>query len=368
MMMIPSTLGRYLARSYLINFLFFLLALLSIVYLFDTVELIRRANKRADIPLALILQMGFLKLPQVGQLIVPFAILFSAMFTFWQLNRRHELVVVRAAGLSVWQFLIPFLGIALAAGILQVGMINPVGALFVGKFKQMEHAHLSRDKSQISIFKEGLWLRQPLSDDGYVILHAASFQQRDWTLNKVFALFFDQEDRWTGRIDADTATLKKGQWAFKEAILHSPESGSLPEKKDIHILPTTLTTSDIENSFSSPDTMSFWRLPGYIRTLEETGFDPSRLRIHYQSLLAQPLLFLSMIILAATVSLGPPRRGGGITLMGMGVLIGFSIFFLSSFLQALGASHQIPVALAAWSPALISFLLGLSVMMTLEDG
>jgi lipopolysaccharide export system permease protein len=41
---------------------------------------------------------------------------------------------------------------------------------------------------------------------------------------------------------------------------------------------------------------------------------------------------------------------------------------MSSFLQALGASHQVPVILAAWAPALISLLLGLTVMMNLEDG
>jgi lipopolysaccharide export system permease protein len=41
---------------------------------------------------------------------------------------------------------------------------------------------------------------------------------------------------------------------------------------------------------------------------------------------------------------------------------------MSSFLQALGASQQIPVILAAWSPSLICFLLGVTVMMNLEDG
>ena len=48
--------------------------------------------------------------------------------------------------------------------------------------------------------------------------------------------------------------------------------------------------------------------------------------------------------------------------------IGFLVFFLSSFLQTLGASQKIPVVLAAWSPAMIAFLLGLSVMMNIEDG
>jgi lipopolysaccharide export system permease protein len=75
-----------------------------------------------------------------------------------------------------------------------------------------------------------------------------------------------------------------------------------------------------------------------------------------------------MVLLAATVSLMPPRQRGTFALIALGVFIGLIVFFMSNFLQALGTSHQIPVPLAAWSPAIICLLLGASVVMTLEDG
>src|SRR5690606_30300204 len=112
----PPTLTAYLARLYALSFLGLLGILLAIVYLFDTVELLRRAAKFEDVPLSLVLQMGLLKLPDVGQVVLPFAILFSALYTFWLLARRHELVILRAAGLSVWQFLGPIVGVAVLAG------------------------------------------------------------------------------------------------------------------------------------------------------------------------------------------------------------------------------------------------------------
>ena len=49
-------------------------------------------------------------------------------------------------------------------------------------------------------------------------------------------------------------------------------------------------------------------------------------------------------------------------------MIGFVVFFMSNFLIALGASHQIPVFLSAWSPALLCLLLGVAALLTLEDG
>src|SRR5262245_23436646 len=118
-MKISPTLSAYLARSYFVNLLFLLLLLLGILYVLDSVELIRRASKRPDVSLGMVMQMAFLKLPKEGQTLFPFAILYAAMFTFWKMTRRFELVVVRAAGFSVWQFLTPILAVALLAGVVQ---------------------------------------------------------------------------------------------------------------------------------------------------------------------------------------------------------------------------------------------------------
>lgn len=379
-MKITATLFRYLARTYVVNMLLLLLAFLSIIYLFDTVELLRRASKFSGVSIGLVLQMGLLKLPEVGQVLFPFAILFSAMFTFWQLTRRSELVIVRSSGFSVWQFLAPIIAVALFVGVLQMTIINPLGAVFLGKFDEMERKYLSREKDQIAFFKEGLWLRQAYEDggeeEGYVILHAPRIDQSDWALRQPSVLFFDYEDRFLQRLDADEAYLEPGRWLFKNVIVHDMKASRSFEnaaqqnyvRHNVFTLPTALTRQDVEESFSSPASMSFWRLPSHIQTLEEAGFDASRLRVHYQSLLSQPLMFAAMILLAATVSMRSSRQRGGLILIGLGVFIGFVVFFLSSFLQAMGGSGQIPVVMAAWLPSLVSLLIGLSVLMRLEDG
>lgn len=365
-MKVTATLGAYMARLYAQNFLFLLLALLGVIYLFDTVELIRRASKFEAVPLGLVLQMGLLKLPEVGQILFPFAILFGAMFTFWQLNRRYELIVVRSAGFSIWQSLAPILGVALLIGVLQITVVNPIGALLIGKFEQLERLHLERQSSAIAVFDEGLWLRQEIENDGYVILNAKAIEQQDWRLKDLHVLYFDQDDGFLQRVDAPQALLVPGRWVFEDARLYTADGASLDFNEVT--LQTDLTVEDIQDSYASPETMSFWELPGYIKTLEATGFEVAALKVHYQKLLAQPLLFAAMVLIAASVSMRPPRSGGGLKLVSIGIFTGFVVFFLSSFLQALGASHQIPVILAAWSPALICFMLGLSVVINLEDG
>jgi len=102
--------------------------------------------------------------------------------------------------------------------------------------------------------------------------------------------------------------------------------------------------------------------------MQQTGFDARPLQVHFQKLLSMPLLFLAMVFLAAAVSLRPPRKSGGLLLVLVGISLGFVVFFMSNFLQALGASSQIPTFVAAWFPSIITFLLGIGAIMTLEDG
>lgn len=361
----PLTLSVYLIKNYLVNFLMILLGLLAVIYLFDTVELLRRASNREDVLITTILAMGLFKLPQVGQMIFPFAILFSGMLTFWQLTRRHELVIVRSAGLSVWQFITPILLTVFMIGVLKIALINPLGALMIGKYENLEADHLKNSNSLISLSDQGLWLRQK-NDEGMAILHAENIKMPDWELRDVLVFFFDNENSFLRRIDAKTSTLDTGVWTFNETVINA--LNELPEKSDFVTLATDLTIGELESSFAAPETVSVWKMPNYIKILEETGFNAISLKIYFQQLLSQPLLFMAMILLAASVSLRPPRLRGTATLIMSGVIIGFVVFFASSFLQALGSSQQIPVIAAAWFPAIITFVLGISALMALEDG
>lgn len=386
---LTPTLSRYLARHYIINLLVLTAALMTVIYLFDTVELIRRASDKPDVSLIAILQMSLLKLPEVSQTMLPFAVLFSAMYTFWQLTRRYELIVVRASGFSVWQFLMPLIAVAALFGILQMTVINPVGSILIQKYEQLQHKLLSKERNEIAIFQEGLWLRQailiepetpapppdpaqteqvqPALVPGYIIFHAEKIKQPEWKLQNITVLYFTEENGFLQRVHAQEAVLGEASWRMTGVQIYKGKA-VVPEMLETFELPTSLTREDIEESFSSRASMSFWKLPGYIATLEETGFDAAALRVYYHNLLSQPLMFAAMILLAATVSMRPPRMQGSFLLIVFGVFIGFLVFFLSSFLQALGTSRQIPVIMAAWAPAAICFLLGLSAMLNKEDG
>ncbi len=363
---LPPTLSRYLFWQFLYNFALLLCGLLIVIYIFDTVELLRRAAKVEGLPVSLILQMGFLKLPDTGQQIFPFAVLFSALFTFWQLTRRSELVVVRAAGLSVWQFMMPLVFAAMLVGVLQMAVINPIGAMLIGKFERLEAEQLAKDESLITLSGQGLWLRQKNADEGTILLHAARVEQPNWVLRDVMVLYLDNQDSFVRRLDAQDARLTTSSWVFSNVTLN--QSGQAPETIAQVTLGTTLSIDKIENSFADPKTVPFWKLPSYIRTMNGTGFNAVPLKIEFQALIAKPIFLAGMILIAACVALRPQRQGGTTVLIIIGVILGFVVFFLTNFLQALGASGQIPILMAAWFPPMIYCLMGVGGLMILEDG
>ena len=363
-MRIFGTLGRYFARKFLLNFLVLSMILLGIVYLFDTIELLRRADGSRNVSTAIIFQMGVLKLADTGQVIAPFIVLFATLATFWKLSRQREIVVLRAAGFSSWQFLGSVVLTGLGLGIVFTTLVNPLGARLIERFERMESNYIISGNNEIALFSDGLWLRQS-RDNGYVILHARRIKRPDWQMRNVMALFFDDKHRFVKRYDTDHARLDKGKWIFRNPVIS--RSGASSQRSDSKNLATDLTPADIEESFSSPETIPFWHLPGFISVMEQTGFDAAGLRVHFHSLLAKPFMFAGMILIGALLATRPPRFQHTGKLIAGGVMIGFIVFFAANFLEALGASHQIPVVLGAWTAPLITLLLSATAMISIEE-
>jgi lipopolysaccharide export system permease protein len=124
----------------------------------------------------------------------------------------------------------------------------------------------------------------------------------------------------------------------------------------------------MQESFQSPDTLSVWALPSFISLLESAGFSSVRHRLHFQTLLALPLLCGTMVLVAAGFSMRPTRRGGVARMIGSGVASGFALFTLSKVAEEFGQSGALPAVLAAWAPAGAGLMLATSLLLHLEDG
>jgi len=364
-MRVSSTLSFYVGRQFIVCFLAVFFGLMSVVFLFDLIELLRRAATLPNATLGIVIRLSLLKQPKLAQEMVPFVVLFSAMIAFFRLARSHELTVVRAAGVSVWQFLLPVMVDVALIGAFTLTVVNPVSAVLYARYEQLE-AQIFRGQSSLMVVSSaGVWLRQAEGGTNSVV-HATRVNPATMRLQDVMILTFEGEDKFLGRIDAKEADLKSGYWLVHDASVMVP--GQPPHIEKEYELPTEMTRERILDGFGAPETISFWDLPGFIRTLEAAGFSATRHRLYWQRSIAGPLLLLAMVLIAATFSLRPPRRGGAIRLMTGGIGTGFVLFFVSNLVAALGQAGSIPVLLAAWAPAIVSSLLGTTMLLHLEDG
>ncbi len=224
------TLFGYIARQFLGWCGGVFVALLSIVFLLDYVELIRRAGERPDATLLVLLEMATLKQPQMAQQIMPFVILFGTMMAFWRLTRSNELVVARAAGVSVWQFLAPPLAGAVFIGVLMITLFNPIASIMQASYERLEDRIMRNNDERLELLRTGLWLRQSDGSGVQSIVHADRYIAKDNSLRGVMFLFIADDRTLSRRIDASQAQLTDGEWQVEDGSVWRPDR--VPEHFD----------------------------------------------------------------------------------------------------------------------------------------
>jgi len=364
-MHLSASLSGYIARRFLASIGMVFTIIVSVAFLIDLINLGDRASGHDGTGFGVVLGMALLRLPGIAQKVLPFAVLFGTMLTYIWLTRTNELIVTRAAGISAWQFLLPSLVLALAIGAFVITVFSPLASALIARYERMEAELLRGQESLLSVSPGGLWLREGDGDKQFVI-HAGRVASSGAELGDVIIFAFEGEDRFVERVDAVSAVLREGYWQLDDVLVTRPDMSA--ERFDRLELPTEMTIHRIQDSFASPETMSFWELPAFIKTMEKAGFSALRHRIHWHSILAVPLLLAAMVLVAATFSLRLTRRGrlGLFVLAGLGT--GFLLYFVSDVSLALGMSGSLPAILSAWAPATIFAMLGSALLFYLEDG
>jgi lipopolysaccharide export system permease protein len=359
-----NTLGRYFSAKLLTMILVVYGVCIMLVFFIDFVEMMREAAK-VEISAAQVLFLTLMRLPAFAELILPFAVLIGSITAFLMLSRSSELVIVRASGVSIWQFLTPAILVGLLIGIFAVTVYNPLAAraklaadqLFADTFASKGGGGDKTDTAR--------WIRQD-GPDGQSILYARATANRGTTLAWLTLLQFDLNKKFIERIEADKANLRQGYWELDNANVFS--SGALPQLYKRYLVSTFLDLNQVTESVDTVESVSFWDLPGFIEFAGKAGLSTTAYKLQYQQLLARPCLMVSMVLLAATCALKPFRFGKIQTMVIAGLSGGFGFFILVELSRKLGMSGYITAGVAAWAPIAIGSFLALTILLHQEDG
>lgn len=337
----------------------------SIIFLIDYVEVSKSLGQRGDLSSFQIVGLLLLKSPNIILVLLPFAFLFGTLSAFVGLNRRSELIAMRAAGMSAWRFVLPAAGMAALMGALTVTVLNPVATVLADQYDRFAAQQSQSDTRA----KTGeIYLRQ---GDGkqQTVIHARTQDADGHLLDASFWTFAIDETeipRFLTRIDAKEAELRPGGWQLSNARETSP--GETPKFYNNLTIPSNLSPDRAFSRFAAPQSTNFWQLPGTIVQIETSGFSAAGYVLRLNQLLATPLMFAAMTALGAAFSLRLMRVGGLARLTLSGIVLGFMVFFLNQLCGSLGKAEVIPAFLAGWATPFVAFLTAMTLLVYTEDG
>jgi len=359
------TIKLYIAHKFFIMVAVTFMMCAGLIFMIDFVELLREAGKGRDVELSVLLQLALLRLPAYTEIILTFAVLVGSMASLLMLARKSELAVMRAGGLSVWGFLTPCLLVAFLLGVFSTTVYNPVAAA-ARALAEEKHAVAFGKSSDFLKQMSGLpWLRQD-GIDGPSIISASAASDQGTRLTNVRVYQYNDDHVFVERINAQNAFLFDGYWLLKNGVVMRPHA--VPSQFQTYTVSTYLSPERVRDALGSIISLSFWELPKLIEVVEKAGLSATGYHVQYQLLLSRPFLLVTMVLLAATVSLRSFRSGGVQTMVVSGMIGGISFFLVAEVSRQVGVAGLIPPWVAVWIPTMCACLAMLTVLLHQEDG
>ena len=365
--MIFSTLNRYIAKRIIKGLLLAFLVVTTIIMLVDFVEGTRNIGSQENISTGTVFLMTLLKAPKLIEQTIPFVVLFGVMGTLYNLNRRSELIVLRACGLSAWRFLAPAIFVTAMLGFIWAAAFNPLASSAMNAHDNL----VERVTGSIAAAKgENIWLREG-SDVSQTVIFA---ERADILSRKLFNTTFyifeigpDGTAVFERRLDAKEAELvTQGYWQLRDVIENA--EGEIAQMQNAVSLPTNISVEDLRDTAGINAIPPFWEIPEAIRKTKRAGFSTVSLRLQLNKLLALPIMLIAMTVIAAGVSMHLTREGGTLRLLIIGGLLGFTVYFADSIVSAFGGASALPILLSAWACPIFVLFFGLSYLARIEDG
>ncbi len=361
----PLTLGWYISRRFMITVAVIFLSCLMLIFLVDFIDLLRRGSSVDEASVFRLAELAIFRVPSRSEQVLPFAVLIATIATYLGLSSKSELVVARSVGLSVWQFLMPSLISAFLIGVIAITLFNPFSAYLKEQFLRMEAEVFGGSSMVFSSSGSGVWLRQD-GIDGQTVFHARHAVDKGTELRNLTIFAFNHDGAYVERLESESAILRNNYWELSDVWILSGDRE--PQHHDSYSVSTYLTATQVQESFSDPETVSFWDLPKFVELASRAGLSATGYQMQYQQLLARPFYLCAMVLIAATTSLRVFRFGNVGRMVLGGVLVGFLLFIISKLLGDLGKAGLLNPVFAAWSPGIVGALAGLSILLYQEDG
>jgi len=345
-------LDNYIIKSFVLSIFY---GLMAFTLLFVIIDLMENLDDFIDnnVGSFIILEYYLVFTPEILKLMTPVAVLFGGLFTAGKMSSNNELTAIKASGVSIYRFMLPFITIC----VLIAGLIFYFGGFVVPdanvRKTQIEAEYLKKNESSAI---SNLFFQDPPNR----IVNMFYFNPEKLEAYKTGIQTYDTLNsiKMTQRIDAERLVFnpKTSVWtAFNGTVR---KFGGLNENftsfAEMEIKGLKFTPDDLQVKQQRLEILSNVQLKKLIDDTKNAGYDSQRVEIEYYSRFSFP--FTAIIIIIFGLPISTVKRRTGIALQfGINILVTFIYLSMMQIVTALGKNGSLDPLLTAWLVNIVFF-------------
>lgn len=346
-----NILDRYITRVVIQGTL---LVLLVLVMLFAFMKLVSEINLigQGDYDLVDAMVYVGLGIPRSIYDLFPTSVLVGSLLSLGTLASNSELIVMRAAGISVTRII---------RSVLQTGLILALMAAVVGEVLVPPSVDKALSIKTLALHRNisvgganGLWIR-----DGDVYLNVLQIYP-DKRLSGIEIYEFNEQRQLQRITKASSGKYQDNEWFLKNVTRTIFTEGDVTTEKVNSEVWKKLFKPELFTVVAvQPQDMSALDLYHYSQYLENNKLDASAYRLAFWLKLIIPLSSIAMLLIALPFVFGSLRSGSSGQRIIIGIVIGVGFFIANRIMNHFGQVYGLHPLLSASMPLIIVMLVGL---------
>jgi len=337
-----AILTQYLFRAILAATALVLVVLLALTGLFAFIS--ELDDTRGGYQTLQVILYTLLRLPQMAFQMLPIAVLIGSLLALGGLAANSEIIVMRAAGLSVRRLsgMVAISGLALLVFTALLGeFIGPPLDYYASNMRL--EARLEKDDERLG---SETWVR-----DGPVVMHLERVSS-EFEFGGVYLFLLDDSSGLLAVARADNSGIDEDDRWILENLRETQfqDDGVQVVESPVAIESFDIDAEVLGISLVKPNSLSGQGLISYISYLKRNALDSRRYETELWYRIARTATVLIMPVLALAFVFGSLRTGGAGARLMIGVLIGLVYYLASEMLANSGQVFNLDPALVAWLP------------------
>lgn len=283
--------------------------------------------------------------------ILPIAALIGAVLGLGTLASNSELIVMRAAGISLWRIVGWVVRSALILVVLSFALSEWV---IPYTNERAESVKKHRSVAELGEVK-GYWTRE---GQRFIYIDYANSQG---TLKNIQVIDFDDNFRLRGTLNAEQGQfVEDGAWSLQNSrqmdIL--PEGNAIADQQATQPLSLALQPKYVHMVTIDPEDLSPSQLVSFMSYMHEYSQVPKSYQLAFWQKVGSPFALIALVLIACSFIFGPLRQQSMGFRLVIALFVGLGFFYLQDFLGYASLIYAPSPAWFVFIPIILMFVVG----------